>query len=103
VITEGTASNVVDAVKLGRQLASEAQMSEEGTAIVGAGTDTDLRQAERLAQQYGGSSIDYMKMTSSSYQGSDGFQFETHWYQNGDGGIFEPKTKFPDNSNVGYK
>ena len=67
---------------LGRQLASEQQASEIGRALAGAGTTTKLRAADRLAQQYGGAAEDWAKMGSSSYRGSDGFQSETHWYEN---------------------
>ena len=69
-------------VMLERQLASEQQMSEEGYRMAGAGTDRPLRIASRLAVLYGGNPADWSKMTSSSYRGADGMQFETHWYQN---------------------
>ena len=44
-------------------------------------------------------------MSSSSYTGSDGLQFETHWYENVQTGErVEFKTKFPNaGSNVGFK
>jgi hypothetical protein len=74
-------------VMLGRQMASEAQMSEGGTSIAGAGSSAPLRAAGQLAEDYGGDAADWSKMTSSSYEGSDGFQFETHWYQNDQLGI----------------
>lgn len=45
-----------------------------------------------------------MKVSSSAYRGSDGFQFETHWYENiQTGERVEFKIKFPDGTNVGYK
>jgi RHS repeat-associated protein len=98
------ADSVVNGVKLGRQLASEAQMSEAGTSIAGAGSDTELRAADQLAKLYGGSPEDYAKVSSSSYRGSDGFQFETHSYVNtSTGNVFEAKTVFPINSYLGYK
>ncbi|MDX6240569.1 MAG: hypothetical protein QOG10_5389, partial [Kribbellaceae bacterium] len=58
------------------------QMSEIGRALAGVGTNTKLRAAERPARDYGGLPSGWAKMGSSSYRGSDGFQFETHWYQN---------------------
>lgn len=79
---------------LARQLASEQQMGEVGRPIFGAGTDAALRDAERLAQQYGGAAADWAKMTSTSYRGADGFGFATHWYENPAVGRFEFKVKF---------
>ena len=67
---------------LGRQLASEEQMGETGLAIIGAGTNRSLDSSVRLATQYGGDAADWAKMSSSSYQGIDGYRFETHWYEN---------------------
>jgi len=94
-----TASSGAESVfagrNLARQLASEQQMAEAGTPLAGAGTDTKLRAAERLAADYGGAAGDWAKMGSSSYRGADGFQFETHWYENVlTGARFEFKTKF---------
>jgi hypothetical protein len=57
-------------------------MGEVGTPLAGAGTGTKLRAAERLAEDYGGAPQDWAKMGSSSYRGADGFQFQTHWYEN---------------------
>ena len=76
------ADDAISGRNLGRQLASEQQLGEAGRAIAGAGTGVTLRDAPRLAQQYGGSADDWLKMSSSSYRGTDGLQFETHWYQN---------------------
>jgi RHS repeat-associated protein len=80
---------------LARQLASEQQMAGSGVAIAGAGSSVKLRVAERLAEQYGGSPSDWAKMTSSPYQGLDGLQFETHWYENvATGERYDFKSKF---------
>lgn len=82
------AANTADATSsiagrdLSRRLASEQQMAEVGRPLAGAGTGTKLRAAERLADDYGGDPADWAKMGSSSYRGADGFQFETHWYEN---------------------
>ena len=98
------ASSVVSGQNLGRQLASEQQMGEVGTPIAGAGTSTPLREAERLAEQYGGNASDWSKMGSTSYTGSDGRIFETHWYENDvTGARTEFKTKFPDSTLPGFK
>lgn len=88
------AESAVAARDLGRQLASEQQVSETGRALAGGATGTQLRAADRLAREYGGEPGDWAKMGSTSYRGSDGFQFETHWYQNlVNGGRVEFKTK----------
>ncbi len=57
-------------------------MAEAGTRIAGPGTKAALRDAPRPALQYGGSPDDWVKVSSSSYRGADGYQFETHWYEN---------------------
>jgi hypothetical protein len=64
---------------------ADAQVAEKGTAIAGAGTQTALRDAPRLVANHGGTTGDWAKMSSSSYQAvgearSAGFQ--TRWYQN---------------------
>jgi RHS repeat-associated protein len=74
-----------DIVKLGKALASEAQVAEKGTAIAGAGTQKVLRVAPKLAAKYGGDAADWAKMSSSSYQAAGEARsaaFETHWYEN---------------------
>jgi hypothetical protein len=98
------ASSTMSGRNLARQLASEQQMGEAGTRLAGSGADAPLREAPRLAQQYGGTHDDWVKMGSSSYVGPDGFQFETHWYESlSTGERVDFKTKFPDSSNGGYK
>jgi hypothetical protein len=75
--------------------ASEQQLGEAGTPLAGAGTATKLSAADRLAANYGGEATDWAKMGSSSIRGADGFQFETHWYENVLPGFrTEFKTKF---------
>ncbi|MBN1814007.1 MAG: hypothetical protein JXA14_19375 [Anaerolineae bacterium] len=69
-------------------------MSERGFPLAGAGTAEELRVARQLAVDYGGSPNDWAKMASSSYRGADGYQFETHWYENTKTGLrVEWKTK----------
>ncbi len=76
------ASSAADGLRLSKSLASEAQMSEVGEILAGVGGRVPFRDAERVAQQYGGSPTDWVKKTSSSYTGRDGIQFETHWVEN---------------------
>ena len=79
-------------VKLSKQLASEAQMAESGRTIIGSGK---LTEAARLAKQYGGKAVDWVKKSSSSFT-KNGTTFETHWYENIITRIkVEFKTKFP--------
>jgi hypothetical protein len=90
----GRASSALNGVLLNRSLASAQQMGERGFPIAGAGTVKELRVARQLAVDYGGSPSDWAKMVSSSYRGADGYQFETHWYENTRTGLrVEPKTK----------
>jgi hypothetical protein len=81
---------------LGKQLASEAQLAEmaagEGSAIAGAGTTKVLRDAPRLAAEYGGNASEWAKMSSSGYTAADGTAFQTHWYESVQTGLrVEPK------------
>jgi hypothetical protein len=93
------ASNANSGQNLNRALASEQQGSEitsgSGTRIAGPGTNSPLRQAGRLAADYGGSPGDWVKVTSSHYTSPiDGSNFETHAYVNlRTGQVVEPKTK----------
>jgi hypothetical protein len=41
-----------------------------------------LRDAERLARDYGGKPEDWVKKSSSKYAARDGTAFETHWIEN---------------------
>jgi RHS repeat-associated protein len=84
-----------------KSLASQEQMGElaagKGTPIAGAGTKTALRDADRLAAQYGGQPGDWQKVASENYNpgGAKGGGFETHAYQNvKTGQVVEMKTKF---------
>ncbi len=87
---------------LNKSLASEEQMGQlaagQGTPIAGAGSQSALRDADRLAAQYGGDPGDWQKITSGHYSppGSSGAQngFETHAYQNSKTGqVVEMKSK----------
>lgn len=92
------ADNLADAAGLGKKLASEQQLAEltsgQGVAVAGAGSDTALRQAGRLAADRGGEAADWSKVSSSSYTAPDGQKIQTHAYQNAvTGQVVEPKTK----------
>lgn len=76
------ARSSANGLKLNKQLASEAQMTSEGTTIAGGGSGTSLRKAESLATEHGGVASDWVKKSSDSHTASDGTKFETHWEQN---------------------
>ena len=93
------AHSAMNLLNLNKSLAGEAQAAEAGDAIIGAGTNRTLGDAGRLASDYGGNAADWSKMSSSSYQASDGSMVETHWYQNDaiNSGKVELKTKIAPN------
>jgi RHS repeat-associated protein len=72
------AANAAKAPLLNKDLASQQQMSEKGSPFAGTGTDTPFRDSQRIADKYGGSASDWVKMESSSYTTYDGRKFETH-------------------------
>ena len=76
------ANSALNNLKLSKQLASEAQMSEQGTTIAGGNSGTVFRDAERVVKEYGGSPSDWVKKSSTSYTAKDGTKFETHWVEN---------------------
>ena len=82
----GFATGAGELELLNVSLASEAQLAQvvagEGLPILGAGTGTALGDAARLEAEYGGSAADWAKVTSESYTGSSGLQFEIHAFQN---------------------
>ena len=90
------AESAVNGLKLNKSLASQAQMSEAGTTMAGAGARVPFRDAARIAKEYGGSASDWVKKSSSSHTARDGTTFETHWVENiRTGQRVEFKTKFP--------
>lgn len=91
-------NKVLDKIGLNRKLASEQQLAElnSGSAqrIAGEGTHTKLRDAPRLSSEYGGAPEDWAKIRSSNKKHIDGFNQETHAYQNiKTNKIVEHKTK----------
>lgn len=86
-----------EAAQLGKKLASEQQMGElasgAGKVTHGASTPRALRQADRLAGEYGGDASSYQKVSSSSYKAADGGHLETHAFRSVETGqIIEPKS-----------
>jgi hypothetical protein len=93
------ARSAANALRLEKQLASEAQLAEitagGGNPIAGPGTRAPLRDEPRLIAQYGGKPGEWLKVSSSNYTASDATRFETHAYTNvRTGQVVEPKTKF---------
>jgi hypothetical protein len=54
----------------------------EGLPIAGAGSNKLLRDANRLAETYGGMPWEWSKMSSTGFRAADGTAFQTHWYKN---------------------
>ncbi len=80
------ASSPQSATALSKQLASDAQLGEldagSGERIAGAGARAPFRDADRIAQTYGGSAADWAKMSSTGFKAADGTTFATHWVEN---------------------
>lgn len=98
VVAKGAtgAESAVSGLKLNKSLASQAQMGEVGTPMVGAGARVPFRDAARVAEEHGGNAADWVKKSSSSHTARDGATFETHWVENvPTGQRVEFKTKFP--------
>ena len=92
----GAAHNAANGLRLSKNLASQAQMCEEGTIMAGSGARVPFRDAGRFAQSFCLKIPDWVKKTSSSYTPSVGNRFETHWIENTKTGQrVEFKTKFP--------
>ncbi len=81
-LKNSSAKNPANSTKLNKQLGSEQQLSETGVPIAGHGTKTELRKAEKLADEYGGDASDWAKKSSTQYTAPDGRKYETHWYEN---------------------
>jgi len=85
VIEGGEAA--AELVKLGKSIASDAQMAAKGQSFAGAGAPKALKDAGRLASTYGGKLADWAKMTSKAFRAGDGSVISTHWYENVASGI----------------
>jgi hypothetical protein len=77
------APDATNLLNLNKSLAIEAQVGEVGTPIADAGTNTVLRDAGDLANDYGGNPGDWSKISSSNHQASGGYgsMVETHWFR----------------------
>jgi filamentous hemagglutinin len=87
----------ISGLNLNKSLASEAQLADlaksGGATVAGNGAKDPLRDAPRLAAEYGGKASDWSKVSSKSYTAADGTQFEIHAYRNSiTGQLVEPKT-----------
>jgi RHS repeat-associated protein len=82
-------------IKLNKSLASDEQMSQEGKILAGKGGRVPFRDAQRIADQYGGHADDWVKKGTSPYTARDKSMFEIHWVENiHTGQRVEFKTKF---------
>ena len=89
------ANSATSAVNLAKSLASQQQMGEVGKTIAGGNSGTIFRDAQKVAQQYGGQAADWVKKVSTPFTAPDGTKFETHWVENVITGAKEIfKTKF---------
>jgi len=96
----GAAKSAANALRLEKQLASEAQVGEllggGGRSIAGAGTRKAIDDLPRLLSQYGGKAEDWAKVSSSSFRTRAGQLIEAHGYRNvRTGETIELKTKLP--------
>jgi RHS repeat-associated protein len=94
------ATSAMSRLQLSKQLASQRGVSQilagKGVPIAGAGTNTVLRDAARLAEQHGGKPSEWTKISSANFRAADGQPIATHAYQHTSGKIVEMKTKFVD-------
>ena len=80
-VTSGGTADAVSAIRLGKSLASQAQMGEVGAVIAGQSGKAAFRNAGKVAGEYGGQAADWTKRSSSVYRAADGVPFQTHWVQ----------------------
>ncbi|MGP2518212.1 hemagglutinin repeat-containing protein [Yersinia sp. 2545 StPb PI] len=95
--SEISAHSATNGLNLNKSLANEAQLADlinnGGTSVAGKGAKDPLRDAPRLAAEYGGKAEDWSKVSSSSYKAADGTIFEIHAYRNAlTGKVVEPKS-----------
>jgi len=101
VVAGAAGKSAVQALKLEKSLASEAQTARlaagKGEVIAGAGTKTPYRDAGRLAEQHGGKAGDWQKVSGGNHVAKDGTKIETHAAQNRETKqVVEFKTKLKD-------
>jgi len=95
-VTDGAGPLVEDGALLARSLASEELLGQAeagiGTVIAGNGSSTALRDAGRLASEYGGNAADYAKVVTNT-RTAGGITQQIHYYRDVVRGItVEPKT-----------
>ncbi|WP_404340030.1 RHS repeat-associated core domain-containing protein [Pseudoalteromonas mariniglutinosa] len=86
------AESAINGVKLEKQLASEAQLTE---LAEGGGTiiSQPAKQANRIAAQHGVDASNVQKVSSSSHKAKDGSSIETHAFRDASTNkVLEPKT-----------
>lgn len=80
------ARNPANALRLKKQLASEAGAAEleagGGTVIAGAGVRRKIDDIARIVAQYGGQPADWVKIASREYEFSDLTSIQVHAYRN---------------------
>jgi RHS repeat-associated protein len=74
--------SAVSRLKLQKSLSSTELLAQEGRIIAGQGVGAALRQAERLASQYGGKPSDWVKKTSTARTAADGTRMQVRWFEN---------------------
>jgi hypothetical protein len=74
--------SVVSGLKLQKSLASAEQMGQEGRVIAGRGSKDAFRDAYKFSEDFGGTSEDWVKKSSTNFVAKDGTSFETHWVEN---------------------
>lgn len=95
-VTDGAGPLVEDGALLARSLASEELLGQAeagiGTVIAGNGSSTALRDAGRLASEYGGNAADYAKVVTNT-RTAGGITQQIHYYRDVVRGVtVEPKT-----------
>jgi hypothetical protein len=67
---------------LHNDLCNQEQMSQPGKIIAGPGAKKAFKNAEKFAQDFGGSTEDWVKKTSTDRVLSDGKKWQIHWVEN---------------------
>lgn len=67
---------------LHNDLCNQEQMSQPGTIIAGPGVKKAFKNAEKIAKDFGGSTEDWVKKTSTDKVLSDGKKWQIHWVEN---------------------
>jgi hypothetical protein len=68
--------------RTGIQTLRQAALEGQGIRVAGAGVKVGLRQATRLVSQYGGTTNDWVKMTTKDWIMPGGIRTQVHYYLN---------------------